>query len=61
MDKMPQEEFPEIANILQYIAEYPEDADPVIRSDYFKVIQKHTRRILLKLEQHPLPLLTLEH
>jgi hypothetical protein len=53
---VPQEQFPEIANILQCIAEGPKEADPVIRSEYFRVIQKQAEKILIKLETNPLPL-----
>jgi hypothetical protein len=48
------EQFSEIANILQCIVDYPKEASPEIRSNYFKVIQTHTERALIKLEQRPL-------
>ena len=44
------QEFSEIANILQCIIEYSEE-DPTKRSDYFKLIQKHAEKALLKLEE----------
>jgi hypothetical protein len=40
------EKSPEIVNILQCIVEYPKEMDPVRRSEYFLVIQKHTERAL---------------
>ena len=46
-------EFGEIANILQCIIEYNED-DPTKRSDYFKLIQRHAEKALLKLEEEHL-------
>jgi len=56
MDNVPQEQFPEIANLLQCIVEGPKGDDPVVRSEYFKVVQRHSERILEKLETNPLPL-----
>ena len=53
-DTLLKEQFSEIANILQCIVDYPKEAPPEIRSNYFKVIQAHTQRALIKLEQHPL-------
>jgi hypothetical protein len=47
------EEFSEIANILQCIIEYSEN-DPTKRSDYFKLIQTHSQKALLKLEEYHL-------
>lgn len=45
-DASPTESLPEIANIIQCIVEYPIEGDPVRRSEYFKVIQKHAKRAL---------------
>jgi hypothetical protein len=47
------EEFSEIANILQCIIEYNEN-DPMKRSDYFRLIQQHSKKALLKLEEYHL-------
>lgn len=44
------EKSPEVANILQCIVEYTKETDPVIRSNYFRVIQVQTERVLNKLE-----------
>jgi hypothetical protein len=49
-----EESFPEIANILQYIVEYPKEANPEIRSNAFKAVQTQTERALLKIGKHPL-------
>jgi hypothetical protein len=56
MENMPEEQFSEIANLLQCIVEGPKGDDPVIRSEYFKVVQSHSKRILVKLGSNPLPL-----
>jgi len=58
MDETLKEQFTEIANILQYIVEYPEEADPVTRSNAFKAIQTQTKRALIRLENHPLSVAT---
>jgi hypothetical protein len=52
-DNTPEEQYPEIANILEAIVNY-KDEDPVRRSDYFRVIQKHTEKALKKLDHQPL-------
>jgi hypothetical protein len=52
-----EEQFSEIVNILQCIVDYPKEIDPVVRSDYFKVIQTQTERALIKLDNKPLVLL----
>lgn len=45
-DVSPIEPLPEIANLIQCIVEYPIEGDPVNRSEYFRVIQKHAKRAL---------------
>jgi hypothetical protein len=55
-DKLNKEDFsereplPDIANILECIADYPLEGDPIRRSDYFRVIQKHTEKALQKIK-----------
>ena len=44
-------EFSEIANILQCIIEYPEGEDVAKTSDYFRLIQKHALKAVMKLEE----------
>lgn len=47
--------FSEVNNILRCIVDF-NDKDPKSRSEYFDVIQKHAKKILVKLEdQSPVP------
>lgn len=53
MDNMTIEPFCEITNLLQCIVEGPREEDPIKRSEYFRVIQKHAERVLKKLKKEP--------
>ena len=53
LDSSPEEQAPEIANILECIVTFT-DEDPIRRSDYFRVIQKKTVKALQHLEQKSL-------